>query len=219
MVLSLMFAGTAFGQTAAQYRQKAVEFSRTKSWDEAIANYQKALELEPNDSLTHYNLALTLKYKGVPQQAAEEFEAALRLKPDWADAHYALGATWFDMHEVASATKELRTAVDLDPRNAGAHRLLARIYSQQNDATSAARELRLAIAAKPSAELHFELALTQVQIGNLGIAAEQLHHALLMNPQSAPAHALLGVVLRRQGNHVGALAQFRKAAELESEGC
>jgi len=38
-------------------------------------NYQKALELEPNDSDTHYNLALALKYKGEPQQSADEFEA------------------------------------------------------------------------------------------------------------------------------------------------
>src|SRR5882762_229625 len=78
-----------FAQTAESYRQQGVELSRKKSWDEAIVSYQKALELGPGDPLTHYNLALALKYKGDQKQAVEEFQATLRLKPKWADPHYA----------------------------------------------------------------------------------------------------------------------------------
>ncbi len=136
-------------------------------WDEAIANYRKALELEPNDASTHYNLALTLKYKGEAKQAVEEFETALRLKPKWADAHYGLGATRYDLGDQAAALKDLRTAVELDPANAGAHRMLAHIYSQQNNPTAAEGELRRALASKPSAEMYFELGLTEAQLGNL----------------------------------------------------
>src|SRR5207249_5461707 len=98
LVLGLLFAAPSFAQTAEAYRQRAVELSRNKSWDQAIAAYREALALEPNDALTHYNLALALKYKGDAKLAADEFEAALRLKPKWADAHYALGATWYDLH-------------------------------------------------------------------------------------------------------------------------
>ena len=45
-------------QTAESYRQRGAELSRAKSWDDAITNYRKALELAPNDAATHYNLAL-----------------------------------------------------------------------------------------------------------------------------------------------------------------
>jgi tetratricopeptide (TPR) repeat protein len=71
VLLGLMLSAPLFGQTAESYRQKAIELSRNKSWDEAISNYRKALELEPDDAATHYNLALTLKYKGEPRQAVE----------------------------------------------------------------------------------------------------------------------------------------------------
>src|SRR5215470_6390722 len=111
----LCYAGVSFPQTAQAYREQATELARAKSWDEAIAAYRKSLELEPKDSLTHYNLALALKYKGDARQAADEFESALRPKPNWADAHYGLGATWLDLHEQAPALKELHTAVTLDP--------------------------------------------------------------------------------------------------------
>jgi len=95
LLLSLGYAEVSLAQTAQTYRQQATELARAKAWDEAIAAYRKSLELEPRDSLTHYNLALALKYKGDARQAADEFESALRLKPNWADAHYGLGATWY----------------------------------------------------------------------------------------------------------------------------
>jgi len=104
-VLGQLLSATAFSQTAESYRERAIEFSRSKLWDQAIASYHKALDLEPNDPDTHYNLALTLKYKGDTKQAVEEFEAALRLKPKWADAHYGLGATWYDLNDRAAALR------------------------------------------------------------------------------------------------------------------
>ena len=98
-MLSLLFSAPLSAQTAESYRQEALQLSRAKSWDQAAASYRHALALEPNDAVTHYNLALTLKYEGNAGQAAEEFETALRLRPKWADAHYGLGATHYDLHD------------------------------------------------------------------------------------------------------------------------
>src|SRR5207249_3993822 len=200
LVLSLPFSTPTLAQTAQSYRQRAIELSRNKSWDQAIASYHKALDLEPNDPDTHYNLALTLKYKGDAKRA---------------DAHYALGATWYDLNDQAAALKELRTAVDLDFANAGAHRLLAHIYLQQSNPSAAEGELRRALQSKPSAELHLELGLAEGQLGNLEGAAGEFRRALRLNPKLAPAHSLLGVTLRRKGDHAGALAEFRRAVEID----
>src|SRR6266849_3068321 len=193
LVLSLGLSDLSCAQTAESFRQQATELARSKSWDEAIASYRKALELEPKDSLTHYNLALTLKYKGDAKQAVEEFEVALQLKPNWAEAHYGLGATWYDLNDQAAALKELRTASDLDPANAGAHRLLARIYLQQSNPLAADGELRRALLSKPSAELHLEVGLAEGQLGKLDSAAAEFRRALLLRPKFAQAHSLLGV--------------------------
>src|SRR5277367_5303502 len=126
LLLSGCLPELSFAQSAESYRQQAIELSRNKSWDEAIAKYHQSLALAPNDPLTHYNLALALKYKGQPKQAVEEFEAALHLKPKWAEAHYGLGSTLYELQDQAAALKQLRTAVELDPANVPAHRLLAR---------------------------------------------------------------------------------------------
>src|SRR5258708_16286774 len=171
LLLLCILAAPCFAQTAESYRRQAIEESRKKSWDQAIADYRKALELEPNDPLTHYNLALALKYRGEPQQAVNEFEAALRLKPKWADAQYGLGAARYDLHDQPAAAKELQAAIRLDPANAAAHRLLSRIYLEQNNPSSAKTALQRAIASKTSAEPYTELGLTEGQLAHLPGAA------------------------------------------------
>jgi tetratricopeptide (TPR) repeat protein len=79
LVIGLLHTAPCFAQTAESYRKQAIEFSRSKSWDQAIENYRQALAIEPDDADTHYNFALTLKYKGEARTAVEEFEAAARL--------------------------------------------------------------------------------------------------------------------------------------------
>src|SRR5207247_11389352 len=186
LVLSLPFSTPTLAQTAQSYRQRAIELSRNKSWDQAIASYHKALDLEPNDPDTHYNLALTLKYKGDAKQAVEEFETTLRLKPKWADAHYALGATWYDLNDQAAALKELRTAVDLDFANAGAHRLLAHIYLQQSNPSAAEGELRRALQSKHSAELQIEIGMAEGKSGKMAGAEGDIRAAEREQLQIAP---------------------------------
>ena len=214
LAFTLTLSGTTAAQSAQSYRQRAAEFARSKSWDEAIAAYRKALELSPNDPATHYELAFALRYKGDTRQAVEEFESALRLKPSWADAHYGLGATWYELRNLPAALKELSKAVQLDPSNAGAHRLLARVYADQNNFSAAETELSRAIVLKPTAEMHFELGEIEGQLGKLDAAATEFRKALVLDPQLARAHVMLGITLRRQGDHKGALSQFRKAVEI-----
>ncbi len=93
----------ASAQTAESYRQRGTEQSRAQSWDDAIANYRKALEIEPKDAASHYNLALALKYKGDTREALKEFQSASDLRPKWAKAHYGLGSVWYDLQDQDAA--------------------------------------------------------------------------------------------------------------------
>ncbi len=171
LVLTLACSRPALAQTAQAYRQQADTFVRSKSWDEAITAYRKALELDPNDALTHYDLALAFNYKGDTKQAVEEFQSAIQLKPGWGQAHYSLGVALYTLHDQAGARKELRKALACEPANAAAHVFLAHVYSEQNDFPAAERELSRAVTLKPAAETHFELGEVEGQLGKLDAAA------------------------------------------------
>jgi tetratricopeptide (TPR) repeat protein len=74
----------AAAQTAAQHRQKAIEPSQ-KSWDQTIANYRMALQLEPDGARTRYKLALT-RQRGKEAESRREFEQAFEISPELKNA-------------------------------------------------------------------------------------------------------------------------------------
>lgn len=50
-------------------------------WDEAIFRWKKAVELEPDSSSAHNNLAVAYEHKGLLEEAKKEYERALELNP------------------------------------------------------------------------------------------------------------------------------------------
>jgi tetratricopeptide (TPR) repeat protein len=60
-------------------------------FDAAVAEPRAALQLNPDDPLGHYNLALVLFNRGRWDEAVAELRETIRLKPDDAAAHFYLG--------------------------------------------------------------------------------------------------------------------------------
>lgn len=50
-------------------------------WDEAIFRWTKAVQLEPDSSSAHNNLAVAYEKKGLWEEARKEYEIALELNP------------------------------------------------------------------------------------------------------------------------------------------
>ena len=59
--------------------------------DEAIAHYQKALEIKPDYAEAHNNLGAALAGRGQVDEAIAHYQKALEIKPDYAEAHNNLG--------------------------------------------------------------------------------------------------------------------------------
>src|SRR5262249_15323972 len=59
--------------------------------DEAIAEYRKAIEIDPKDAKAHTNLGGALLAKGRPDAALAEYQNAIEIDPKLAPAHDHLG--------------------------------------------------------------------------------------------------------------------------------
>jgi Flp pilus assembly protein TadD len=51
-------------------------------WDVAMGHFQKAVKVDPNSAVVHYNIALTLDKMGKHEEAATSFKKALELSPN-----------------------------------------------------------------------------------------------------------------------------------------
>lgn len=98
---------------------------------EAIQEYDKALEVDPNYFEVYNNLGITWFALGDTQQGLKYFQKAVQLKPKWGPAHYNLGYAFERVGRVQEAISEYQQTLQLDPDFAAATKALARLQSGQ----------------------------------------------------------------------------------------
>ncbi|MFP4319054.1 MAG: tetratricopeptide repeat protein, partial [Phormidium sp.] len=91
--------------------------------DEAVAAYERAIDLNPEYALAHYNLGLALSDQGKLDEAVAAYRTALRLPEDTTTtpasahtlAHNGLGYALQQQGNLEDAISQYQTAIQLDP--------------------------------------------------------------------------------------------------------
>jgi tetratricopeptide (TPR) repeat protein len=94
---------------------------------EAVAEYQRALERNPNHKDALNNLGVSFVRQGKLDQATRLFERLLATDPDNADAHTNLGAVFLTQGAHDLADREFKAALQLNPDHALAREGLRKI--------------------------------------------------------------------------------------------
>jgi tetratricopeptide (TPR) repeat protein len=115
--------------------------------EEAIAEYRKAIELDPRIAIFHTNLGVVLSYLGVvlrdqhkTGEAIAEYRKAIELDPRDALPHNNLGNRLLDQGKAGEAIAEYKKAIELDPRYVEPHKKLASILRAQGKTKEADAE-------------------------------------------------------------------------------
>ncbi len=221
----------------------ATDFYRlaNSAWDlsvagktnEAIAMWNKAIELNPRSEKAHSNVGLLLAGAGRFEEAIPHFEKTLQINPLYPNAHSNLGVALISTGKQDAAIAEFEKAVVADPKSAEAHNNLGRILVMKGDLAQAIPHYQQSLDAVPGndvvrenlAEAHNALAVAQVQKGQVDEAIEHFRRATTLKPDFKEAHFNLGdalfylkknpaaaltawqAVLRLDPNHVPVLNQ------------
>ena len=166
---------------------------------EAEASFRRAIELCPELSEAHYNLALSLLESGRAADAILAVTQAIKLKQD-ANFYVALGNAQVMQSDLSSAERAYDQAVKLSPENAKALQGLSAVYLRNGNATQAEEVLRRAVQISPDdAAVFFNLGLILEQAGRLDEAAESYRAAVERDSASSGAYTRLGGTLARLG--------------------
>src|SRR6185295_2548694 len=95
-------------------------------FDEAMAEFRKAIEKNPYFADLHNNLGEVYYKKAMINEGLIEFKKAISLNPDYAAAHYNLSFVYGDKNMLEEAEREFKKASDLNPNfGQGAQALLS----------------------------------------------------------------------------------------------
>ena len=96
------------------HNNQGVAFFQRGKLDDALAQFQKAVELNPNYADAHTNLGIALLQKGQLGKAIEQHQTALKINPNFAIAHANLAVAFIRKGRIDDAIAEFQEALRLD---------------------------------------------------------------------------------------------------------
>lgn len=106
----------AYPATAARFMKEGADLYAAKKYAEAVAQYQQAIQADPNMKAAHYNLALAYFALAKNNDAEQSCKNALRIDPRYADARYMLSYIYFQQRKWDDAEREAKELAEVDPK-------------------------------------------------------------------------------------------------------
>jgi tetratricopeptide (TPR) repeat protein len=120
-----------------------------KNWPlirvKAEPDYDKIIELYPEDVDAYYQRGVAYKYKPDHEKAIRDFSKVIELSPKNADAYRNRGESYEAKGEHDMAIRDFSKAIELNPTNALAYENRGEAYKAKGDYDSAIREYSKAI--------------------------------------------------------------------------
>jgi predicted O-linked N-acetylglucosamine transferase (SPINDLY family) len=205
-------------QTVENFCNTGNQLKTQGRFDEAIASYKKALEIEPQNAEI-YNLLAEVYFsqKKLPE-ALGCCHRAIEIKPDLAPAYKILGNILQTQGRMEAALDAYTKALELNPDFAEAYINQGSILSKLDRNQEAIVCLEKAIAIKPNiGAAYWNLANIYFQLENLEKSVDNRKKAFSLEPKFINAETLndLGTAIGRLGNFGEAIGYYEKAIELQ----
>lgn len=219
-ILILALAGLTLGGCTRQARKARLVRQANRDYaagryDQAEAEYQRALTVPPPSTDAIRQLGLLYALEGRPITAIPYLRAAAGFAPKRADVNAELAQNYLTLGAAREARDAANQALEIDPRNEEALIILAEAAQSAADA-DAARATIKRLEAKQGDCAGYELALATLDLRTRkGAQAEaELNRALALDPKCYRAHAELGALYAMRGDTKRAASEMRVAADM-----
>ena len=126
-VASLGFIGAAFIGLAVLPDKGSVYLEKGE-YDQAISEFSKTLETDPNNARALFGRGTAYQLKGVPDQADSDFKKAFEITSNDSRAYTRRGTAYTMKKEYDKAISDFNTALQTNPRDGLAYSNRARAY-------------------------------------------------------------------------------------------
>ena len=174
-------------------------FAESK-FDEAIAEFDKAIAINRNLAETYNYRGLAYVYKGDYDQAIADYTEAVRLNPNNGVAYLNRGAMYSEKGEYDRAIADYTSAIRIDPNYAMAYINRGNTYAEKSDYDRAIADYTSAIRLNPNDPYaYYNRGLAYADKGDFNRAIADFEAGLRIYPNDTDARETLEMLYQQRG--------------------
>lgn len=184
----------------------------------AIAQLEKAIEIDPFNDYARYNICNALYGQGKIGDAILCYNQVIEFNPNFSSAHANLAKALLKQGNTSEAIKSFHRALDLNPEHFETHNNLANALMQNGDFGGAIEHFKIILKKYPDhVESNVNIGAALAKLGQIDAALEHYQTALKSNPNNPEAHNNAGVLLVQKKRFTEALEHFKCALALRPD--
>ena len=148
--------------------------------DQAVAEFKKAIAINPNSAQFHLGLGSAYLSLGQTEEAIREYEQSLQIRPNAPEAQFYLGIAWNRQGATDNAIAAYQEAIRLKPDLVPAYFDLGVLYLNTQHASSAEQLFQQLLKAKPFGESHLVIGQAYLRANRDELAIEHFRKAVEM---------------------------------------
>lgn len=198
------------------YLKNAVQFQESGNFEQAIASYQQAIQILPDQPEIHQKLAVTFVLNGQLEAGIKALQTAINLSPDFAEAYLIIGNILQQQNQIELAIWAYTQALDLQPDYTEAQANLGSIYYHLERFEEAIQCYQKALGFNPN------VAVIYWMLGNAFDKIEQFEQAIAcyqksieLQPNHVKSYLKLATILAEQGQEIQAVSYYEKVLKLQ----
>jgi tetratricopeptide (TPR) repeat protein len=174
----------------------------------------------PDDARKHLEDGRYLLSSGGDlNKSIDLFQKAIQRYPQYSEAYFLMGVAYSSQKKWDHAEKALQKTIELNKNAVGAYLALGLVENEKKEYSEAEKHLLKAVELSPnSPDAHFELGRAYWGLQRWDVADQHMSKANQLRPNDAGQHVMMGNILLRERDAVGALKEFKQAVRVDPKG-
>jgi len=137
-------------KTKEQWLDDGTSHYNAKEYQKALTDYDRAIQLDPQDADAYYNRGLVYYNLKEYQKAIADYDRALQLNPQHVGAYYNRGLVYDDLKEYQKAISDYDRVIQLAPQDADTYNNRGNAYRELKEYQKAISDYDRALQRAPN---------------------------------------------------------------------
>ncbi len=197
------------------YYNRGIKKSKLGSYEEAIRDYNKAIELNPNDARAYHNRGYAKSKLGIFDEAIRDYDKAIELTPNATKIYNSRGIAKAKLGRYEEAIKDFEKVIELDPNDAIAYNNRGTAKDKVGRVDEAIRDYNKVIELDPNdADAYYNRGYAKLELTRYKEAIKDFDKAIELDPNNTAAHNNREVAKKELGSSDETIREPKKALEI-----